>query len=292
MQGLVPGLARPAKQRCAVLGRVYGQGIVTPEPPPITHSKPAMRLKLTIAYDGRPYNGWQSQACGNTVQDFIVKALEETAKQALKLQGSGRTDTGVHALAQIAHFDAPPKISMNAYNWVPALNTKLPATIRIMTCDEVANDFHSRFSATGKIYHYDLCTDPVLSPLKAGLVWHLPRLLDADALQQALNLFLGRHDFHAFAAYRGNEGQDMDWFRDIRSAQLDTLTDGYRITLEGDGFLYKMVRLIVGAAVHTAQGRMRMEDLAALLDQAPGLPLGKSPLCAPADGLYLQQVLY
>lgn len=251
-----------------------------------------MRLKLTIAYDGRPFNGWQSQACGNTVQDHILKALEEVAKQPLKLQGSGRTDTGVHALAQIAHFDPPAEISMNPFNWVPALNTKLPATIRIMACEEVTGDFHSRFSATGKIYHYDLCTDPVLPPLKAGLAWHLPKLLDSDALQQALTLFLGRHDFHAFAAYRGNEGPDMDWCRCIRRAEHTTLDDGYCITLEGDGFLYKMVRLIVGAAIHTAQGRMRMDDLAALLDQAPDLPLGKSPHCAPASGLYLEKVIY
>ena len=251
-----------------------------------------MRLKITIAYDGRPYNGWQSQACGNTVQDFILRALAEVAKQPVKLHGSGRTDTGVHALGQIAHFDAPPELSMNPCNWVPALNCKLPATIRIMACEEVLADFHSRFSASGKIYRYDLCTDPVLPPLKAGLAWHLPRLLDPGVLERALALFVGRHDFHGFAAYRGNEQPDMDWFRAIHRADLETLADGYRITFVGDGFLYKMVRLLTGAAVHAAQGRMCTDELAALLDQAPGLPLGKSPNCAPADGLFLQQVLY
>jgi tRNA pseudouridine38-40 synthase len=132
----------------------------------------------------------------------------------------------------------------------------------------------------------------VLPPLKAGIAWHIPRLLDADVLQQALNVFLGRHNFHAFAAYRGNEGSDMDWCRTIHRADLTTLDDGYRISLEGDGFLYKMVRLIVGGAMHVAQGRMRIDDLAAMLDQVDGLPYGKSPYCAPADGLYLEQVLY
>lgn len=251
-----------------------------------------MRLKLTIAYDGRPYNGWQSQACGNTVQDLVRAAMAEVAKQPLPLHGSGRTDTGVHALGQIAHFDAPPEISMNPFNWVPALNCKLPATIRIMSCDEVSADFHSRFSAIGKIYHYDLCTDPVLPPLKAGLAWHLPRQLDVDVLQQALSLYQGKHDFHAFAAYRGNETPDIDWCRTIIATDLSILPDGYRITFKGDGFLYKMVRLLMGGAVHTAQGRIRLDDFAALLDQAPGLPLGKSPQCAPADGLYLQEVIY
>lgn len=251
-----------------------------------------MRLRLTIAYDGRPFNGWQSQACGNTVQDFVLRALEGVAKQTVRMQGSGRTDAGVHALGQIAHFDPPPEISMNPFNWVPALNTKLPATIRIMACEEVSADFHSRFSATGKIYHYDICTDPVLPPLKAGLAWHLPRLLDVSVLEEALGLFVGRHDFHAFAAYRGNEQADMDWCRTIHRADMETLADGYRITFVGDGFLYKMVRLLAGGAVHAAQGRIRLDDFGALLNQADGLPLGKSPLCAPADGLYLQEVLY
>ncbi len=251
-----------------------------------------MRLKLTIAFDGRPYNGWQSQACGNTVQDHIVRALEEVAKQPLRLHGSGRTDTGVHALAQIAHFDAPPEISMNPFNWVPALNCKLPATIRIMACEEVPADFHSRFSAIGKIYHFDLCTDPILPPLKAGLAWHLPRQLDADVLWEALSHYIGRHDFHAFAAYRGNETPDIDWCRTIESVELTTLQDGYQITYHGDGFLYKMVRLLTGGAVHAAQGRIRLDDFAALLDQPTGLPHGKSPLCAPADGLFLQKVIY
>ena len=251
-----------------------------------------MRLKLTIAYDGRPYQGWQSQTCGNTVQDFLRRALEEVAKQPLAVQGAGRTDTGVHALGQIAHFDAPPESGMNPANWVAALNCKLPATIRIMACEEVAAEFHSRFSAAGKIYHYDLCTAPVLPPLKAGLAWHQPRLLDPGLLARALELFLGRHDFHAFAAYRGNEKPDMDWFRTLHRADLEPLAGGFRITFTGDGFLYKMVRFLTGAAVRAATGRLPLADLAALLDQPPDLPLGKAPNCAPADGLYLRQVIY
>jgi tRNA pseudouridine38-40 synthase len=251
-----------------------------------------MRLKLTIAYDGRPYQGWQSQVGGNTVQDLTHTAMAEVAKKPVRVHGSGRTDTGVHAFGQIAHFDPPPEISMNPFNWVPALNTKLPPTIRIMACEEVPAGFHARFAASGKIYRYDLCTDPVLPPLKAGLAWHLPRLLDAGVLAEALAVLTGRHDFQAFAANRGNETAATDHVRHLRAADLETLADGYRITYVGDGFLYKMVRLLTGAAVHAAQGRLRLDDLAALLDQPPGLPRGKSPLCAPADGLYLQEVLY
>jgi tRNA pseudouridine38-40 synthase len=251
-----------------------------------------MRLKLTIAYDGRPYNGWQSQPDGNTVQDHLRHALQAIAKHPTPIQGSGRTDTGVHALGQVAHFDAPAATTMNPSNWVAALNSKLTATIRILACEEVPADFHSRFSATGKIYRYDLCTDPVLPPLKAGLAWHVPGLLDARVLERALALFVGRHDFHAFAAYRGNEPPDMDWYRTLDRAALETLADGYRITFAGAGFLYKMVRLLTGSAVRAAHGRQRLDELAMFLDQAPGLPLGKSAHCAPAAGLYLQEVLY
>jgi len=251
-----------------------------------------MRLKLTIAYDGRPFLGWQSQTGGNTVQDLLNEALEAIAKQPLQIRGSGRTDTGVHALGQVAHFDTPPDSTMNPYNWVPALNTRLPATIRVMDCEEVAGDFHSRFSATGKTYFYDICTDPVLPPLKAGLAWHLPRLLDADVLREALGLFVGKHDFHAFAAYRGNEQDDTDYVRTIFSAGLETLSDGYRIRYRGDGFLYKMARMLTGSAIKVAQGRLRLDDFASFLDQPEGLPFGKAPLCAPADGLYLENVSY
>jgi len=251
-----------------------------------------MRLKLTIAYDGRPFRGWQSQAGGGTVQDFIHRALAEVAGQPIRLLGAGRTDAGVHALGQIAHFDPPPAYSMQPCQWVPALNCKLPATIRVMDCKEVPADFHSRFSAIGKIYHYDLCTDPVMPPLKAGLAWHHPHRPDVGLLEKALALFCGRHDFHAFAAYRGNEAADTDWRRTLYRADLTTLADGYRITFAGDGFLYKMVRILTGTAVRAALGRLCLEKLAAMLDQPPGLPLGKSAHCAPAGGLYLQEVLY
>lgn len=251
-----------------------------------------MRLKLTIAYDGRPYLGWQSQTGGNTIQDHLNTALTTIAKTPLHLHGSGRTDTGVHAHGQTAHFDTPEGTSMNPYNWVPAINTHLPPTIRILSCEETPTTFHARFSATGKKYHYDLCTNPILPPLKAGLAWHLPRLLDADVLQQALQLFTGTHDFHAFAAYRGNEQPDTDYTRTIFSTNLETLPDGYRIHFHGNGFLYKMIRMLTGSAIKASQGRLRLDDLSLLLDQPPHLPHGKSPLSAPPDGLYLSEVTY
>jgi tRNA pseudouridine38-40 synthase len=252
----------------------------------------AVRLKLTLSYDGRLLTGWQAQPEGNTVQDLVEAAIAETAKEKIRIHGSGRTDSGVHALAQVAHFDAPDHLTMNPFNWVPALNTKLPASIRVTSCEEVTADFHARFSASGKIYHYDLCTDPVLSPFKAGLVWHLPRQLDPDVLGQALALYLGWHDFEALAAKRGNETEATDYHRTLDQADVQMLADGWRLTFSGDGFLYKMVRLLTGTAVQAAQGRIRLDQVAAFLDQPKGLPAGRSAFCAPADGLFLERVRY
>jgi len=247
---------------------------------------------MTIAYDGRPYEGWATQPGGNTIQDHLERAIGEVAKQTIRIHGAGRTDTGVHALGQIAHFDVPEDLTMNAYNWAPALNSKLPATIRVMNCEEAEEDFHARFSAVSKIYHYQLCLAPVLPPLQAGLVWHLPRQLDPVSLEQALALLAGEHDFRAFAALRGNETPATCHVRTLSQCELVTTKDGYRIIYEGDGFLYKMVRLLTGAAVYVAQGRLSLSDFAALLDQPDDLPHGKSPFCAPPDGLSLHLVSY
>lgn len=252
----------------------------------------AVRLKLTIAYDGRPFEGWATQPGGNTVQDLIENAVSDVAKEKIRIHGSGRTDTGVHAVGQVAHFDAPEGLSMNPFNWVPAVNTKLPAAIRVMDCEETAADFHARFSAIEKTYTYDLCLAPVLPPLKAGLAWHLPRQLDPASLEQALEIIEGEHDFRAFAAKRGNETDETSYTRNLRCCDLVSTEDGYRISYTGNGFLYKMARLLTGSVVYAAQGKLRLDDLTSLLDQSGNLPLGRSPYCAPADGLVLDHVTY
>jgi len=251
-----------------------------------------MRLKLRIAYDGRPYEGWATQSSGNTVQDHIQRALSQIAKKEIKIQGSGRTDTGVHAIGQTAHFDVPSELSMNPFNWVPAANRKLPATIRVMDCEEVADDFHTRFSAKAKTYTYDLCLDPVLPPLSAGLAWHLPRQLDPVTLEQALELVKGEHDFRAFAAKRGNETEETSYVRQLSRCDLERTPQGYRITYTANGFLYKMARKLTGSVVYAAQGRLRLDDLAGLLNQETHLPQGRAPYCAPAGGLTLDGVDY
>jgi len=248
-----------------------------------------MHLKLTIAYDGTRFGGWQIQPNTGTIQEYIEIALAEVAKEPLRLHGSGRTDAGVHALGQVAHFDSPGHLTMNPFNWVPALNTKLPPEIRILACDEVSDDFHARFSATSKTYIYRLCLSPILPPFLAHRAWHLPRQLNPDDLAQALEVFKGSHDFRAFAANRGNETEETNYVRTISHTGFEALDDGYLLTFTGKGFLYKMVRLLTGAAVQAAQGYLRQDDLYDLV-HAPSEK--KSPLCAPADGLTLQRVNY
>ena len=130
-----------------------------------------MRFALTIAYDGRPFEGWQSQRGGNTVQDHLLTALQQIDPEIAQVHGSGRTDSGVSADGQVAHFDSSADSTLDAEAWQRALNTKLPPTIRVMECAEVPADFHARFSATAKHYRYRVSTRPVLPPLDAGLAW-------------------------------------------------------------------------------------------------------------------------
>ncbi|MDP0491670.1 MAG: tRNA pseudouridine(38-40) synthase TruA [Verrucomicrobiota bacterium JB023] len=250
-----------------------------------------MRLKLTIAYDGRPYAGYAIQPNGDTIQARLENALAEVLKQPIRVHHAGRTDAGVHAAGQVVHFDAPDGSSMNPYNYLPALNTKLPATIRVMDCEEVAPDFHARFSAIDKTYLYRLSLAPILPPLDAGLAWHLPRQLDPETLQTALGYYVGEHDFRCFAANRGNESEETDYVRRISEAKFVEQADGYLLRFTGDGFLYKMVRLLTGSAVQAAQGRLRLDDLAELV-KSPASQARKAPLCAPPDGLTLLQVRY
>lgn len=250
------------------------------------------RFKLTIAYDGRPFDGWQSQPGENTIQDFLQAAARKIHPHTGPIHGSGRTDAGVHATGQIAHFDAPAELSMDAAAWLRALNVNLPRTIRIMACEPAAPDFHARFDATGKTYRYDAFTGPVLPPLLAGLSWHLPKKMDQQLLTAATARFEGKHDFAAFAANRGDPASNpKSTVRTIFSAKLDHAGDDLSFTAHGDGFHYKMVRLIVGAIVKVGQGRLSLGDLDALIEnRAAGAE--KSPLAAPPDGLTLVSVDY
>lgn len=246
-----------------------------------------MRLKLTLAYDGAVFRGWQSQPGGGSVQDVLQETLGRLCGgRQVPVTGSGRTDAGVHALGQVAHADVPGDRG-GAAVWQRALNAMLPPSVRVMRCTCGAADFHARYSATGKTYEYVLWTGPVLPPHLSGRAWHVMPPPDLRRLRGAVGILRGRHDFRGFAANRGTPVHDTH--RTIRSLGVRAEGPLWRIRFEGDGFLYKMVRMLVAATVRVAQGRASTGDLRErLLGGGGRLPR----TVAPPDGLYLLKVTY
>ncbi len=250
------------------------------------------RLLFTSAYDGLPYCGWQSQRGGTSVQDTIEEAAARILREPLRISASGRTDAGVHAHAQCFHADVPDTCRMSPENWRAAMNAHLPASIRILEVQGVDAEFHARFSAVGKEYEYLISTSAVLSPFLHERVWHLPHEFDVDMLAQALRCYEGEHDFRRFAANRGNEPENPPadfYLRTIYSATLQREGDLLRLRLHGNGFMYRMVRLLVGTAHQVARGRMSLDALRGMLENPHG---DKTRYCAPAGGLYLRRVFY
>jgi tRNA pseudouridine38-40 synthase len=244
------------------------------------------RLKLVISYDGRDFAGWQSQKHGNTVQDQLEAAFERVCGTRLAVTGSGRTDSGVHALGQCAHIDVPAG-QFPAERWLKALNGVLPPAIRILRAGFVGQSFHARFSAKGKVYRYRIINGAVRPPLEIGRAWHVPSPLDRELLGRAAKLFTGRHDFAAFAANRRKE--ERSTMRTVEYVRATGRRDLIEIEFSADGFLYKMVRMMVGEMVRCAVGKESLESIAWCLER-PSRTLAR--FVAPAAGLYLVRVRY
>jgi tRNA pseudouridine38-40 synthase len=244
------------------------------------------RLKLVISYDGREFAGWQSQKQGNTIQDNLEAAFERVCGQRLTVTGSGRTDSGVHALGQCAHVDVPAAQFVTD-RWLKALNGVLPQTIRILRARFVPKSFHARFSARGKVYRYRIINGLVRPPLEIGRAWHIAVSLDHDLLGRAAALFPGRHDFAAFAANRGKEEQSTT--RTVEYVRVTNRRDLIELEFLADGFLYKMVRLIVGSIVRCALGKDSLQSIEMRLER-PSRAAAR--FVAPAAGLYLVRVRY
>jgi tRNA pseudouridine38-40 synthase len=255
------------------------------------------RLKLTIAYDGRPWQGWQSQVGGATVQDQLEAVFAKLTDAKVSVQGSGRTDAGVHARAQIAHVDVPADARLEGELWLPALNGNLPLSIRVLSCEElgVGHSFHARFDAIGKVYEYRIWHGRVMSPFECGFAWHVWGHLDLERLRAGLKLLEDTHNFARLSANRGDLSEDErredaeGLTRTIQRAEVFEEGDVLRLEFEGDGFLYKMVRIMVGSLVHMARGRESLDWLRDLAENPHG---EKSHHCAPADGLFLVRVKY
>ncbi len=244
------------------------------------------RLRFVVAYDGRPFQGWQSQAHRDTIQDRLETAFSTLCGGGrIVVHGSGRTDAGVHARGQVAHTDVPNRTRFRPEEWRQALNAHLPPEIRVATVRFASENFHARYSARGKVYRYRIWNSPVLSPWQYGRAWHFPATLYDSVLQRAATQLLGTHDFASFAANRGHAPEST-----VRTIyRIDVTRKHHLLTLEfeGSGFLYKMVRLLTGSLVRCAQGRAPIAWIDRLLAGTE-----KSSFAAPAEGLYLQRVLY
>lgn len=253
------------------------------------------RLKLTIAYDGKPWQGWQSQPNGLGIQDQVRQALSTVARQPLSIEASGRTDSGVHAVAQIAHCDVPESLRMAPYNWVRALNSILHPSIRVQECEFAAPDFHARFQAKGKIYRYRIWRADVMSPFEVGRAWHVYGALDEEAMRRCAEQLLGTHNFVRLSANRGDlseasRREDPEvTTRDIHRVDIRNEGNVLVFEIEGSGFLYKMVRMITGSLMHVARGRDSEAWFGDFLHNPNG---GRSNQCALPDGLYLTRVIY
>ncbi|MEG2327385.1 MAG: tRNA pseudouridine(38-40) synthase TruA [Akkermansia sp.] len=250
------------------------------------------RIRFTVTYDGRHFSGWQVQLGVPTVQESLEKAFFKTLGIHLRVHGSGRTDAGVHALGQVCHIEAPATCRIPTEQWPAAINSRLPRSIRVLHAEYVADDFHARYSASGKTYRYIISTRPICDPFDSGLTWHVPRPLNLMTMKAGMEAFMGTHDFKAFAALRGNEPNPIpeDHFvRTISEASLTQESGRIILTFTGTGFLYKMVRLMTGGIHALGTKRIELPYFLKLLHTPTHV---KSPLCAPADGLYLVRVYY
>jgi len=242
------------------------------------------RWRCVCAYDGAAFAGWQSQPGGLAVQDVIEARLAMVCGGPLRIHASGRTDSGVHAAGQVFHFDAT--WDHGEAKLTAALSAGLPPTLRIKSIRAVPDTFHARFSATGKIYRYNLRLGDA-DPFDRPYCWCIFRALDVGAMRRAAESLLGRHDFKAFCADTGREAGDT--VRDLR--RLEVAQRGRRliVTAEADGFLYKMVRSLVGVLVEVGLGKIGWEEVSGLLASRTRTA---RVLTAPARGLRLERVLY
>lgn len=242
------------------------------------------RILITIEYDGTAYAGWQRQQNGLAVQQAVEEALSKACGGTVVITGASRTDAGVHALGQCAHFDTQSRIPPEKYPFV--LNTLLPPDIRVHAGRAVPDGFHARFMTCGKLYTYRIWNDRHASALRRFTHAHAPLPLDLETMRRAALTLLGRHDFAAFQAAGGTAKTTV---RTVRDVSLTRVGSELTVTVEGDAFLYNMVRIIVGTLLEIGQGRRGEDAFVRALASGSRLDLG---VTAPAHGLELTRVDY
>ncbi len=243
-----------------------------------------MRYLMTIEYSGKQYAGWQSQKNAIGIADVLNDRLSQLFHQKINVEGSGRTDAGVHAMAQVAHFDADPVIPPSRL--AMAVNTMLPQDIRVLSAREVAPTFHSRFDAVEKTYVYKMYVSRILSPLRADTHAQVIPPVDFGKMERAARDLVGRHDFIAFSS-TGRSGETT--VRTISNVSIKMDGDEIVFAVTGDGFLYNMVRIMVGTLVFIGKGKLPETAVKDMLETGNRRLGGKT--YAP-QGLYLASVVY
>lgn len=240
--------------------------------------------KLIIAYDGTNYSGWQIQPHAQSIQRCIERALGTILQTSVRVIGAGRTDSGVHALAQCAHFIHPDAICCEKV--LLSLNGLLPKDIRVLQLEAVEDSFHARYSAKRKIYHYHLHLEQPPDLFKRRFAY-CPRFpIDIDLLERATHAFVGTHDFTTFSNRGGTHKSAV---RTLHRLSVVEEPGGIRLEFEGNGFLYKMVRNIVGALLDICRGKLGVEEIPALF---AAKDRRKGAQAAPPEGLFLAEIIY
>lgn len=245
------------------------------------------RIRITVAYDGTHYHGWQVQLGLPSIQRELERVLSEIDNNPVLVAGSGRTDAGVHAAGQVAAFDLANRLPCT--NLKKAMNRILPPDIRILEASEAAPDFHPRYQAVAKTYEYQICRAEVCPPMRRLYCFHFPYRLNEAAMASAASLLVGEHDFSAFAASDEKDELGRSKVRTIFSSTLSRDGDDLVYRVRGSGFLKHMVRIIVGTLIEAGKGNLDSGALRARLEAGYA---GKAGPAAPARGLCLVSVEY
>lgn len=245
-----------------------------------------MRIKAIISYDGSGFSGYQVQPNGRTVQEEVERVLTHMNRgQFTRIIASGRTDTGVHAVGQVIHFDTP--LSIPPSSWVRALNSQLPGDIRVMSVEEVREDFHARYDVQWKTYRYKWTLEEIPLPFERLLLSHIPgKKPDIDRMREAADALVGEHDFRSFSAANTSI---QDFVRTIYDVRIERYGQQLHLVITGNGFLYNMVRIIAGTLWEVGVGKHRPDEMAAIIAAKDRSQAGRT---APPQGLYLEKVGY
>ncbi len=242
-------------------------------------------FKIVIQYEGTRYQGWQRQeSTGNTLQGKFESLLSKIAGSPVEIQASGRTDAGVHAYGQVANFHMETKLAPEKL--LEKMNQYLPEDVAVISIEEVPERFHSRLNAKGKTYRYRVLNSPVPHIFERRYVHQCPEDLDVEAMQKAASFLVGKHDFKAFTSAKKSKKSTV---RIIDSIEIDRHNDEIWFTFSGNGFLFHMVRILVGTLLEVGRGQRKPEDIPAVLESGKRENAGE---LAPAKGLALMEVRY